>query len=294
MQRWPAVPTAANTIARTASSRSADRRHDHRVVAAQLEQRAAEARRDRAADRAAHARRAGGRDQRRRADRRPAPRPTSRAAEHHGSRGPSGTSPKLLRAARARQSAGSASAVSGVFSDGFHTTASPQTSASAAFHAHTATGKLNALMTPTTPERMPGLHHAVAGPLGGDGEAVELARQADGEVADVDHLLHLAQALLRGSCRPRSVTRRPSACLVRAQLLAEQADQLAALRRRHQAPGEERGVGGGDRGSRLLRAVSRTRASSAPSIGERAARAPPRVAAAGTPSFSRRLSMSMP
>ena len=44
-----------------------------------------------------------------------------------------------------------ASAVSGVFSDGFHTTLSPQTSASAAFHDHTATGKLNAEMTPTTP-----------------------------------------------------------------------------------------------------------------------------------------------
>jgi hypothetical protein len=44
-----------------------------------------------------------------------------------------------------------ASAVSGVFSDGFHTTVLPQTTASAAFHAHTAAGKLKALMTPTTP-----------------------------------------------------------------------------------------------------------------------------------------------
>jgi hypothetical protein len=53
-------------------------------------------------------------------------------------------------AARAN-SAWVASAVSGVFSDGFHTHGSPQTSASAAFHAHTATGKLKAEMTPTTP-----------------------------------------------------------------------------------------------------------------------------------------------
>ena len=52
---------------------------------------------------------------------------------------------------RPRSSAWQASAVSGVFSDGFHTTASPQTSASAAFHDHTATGKLNALMIATTP-----------------------------------------------------------------------------------------------------------------------------------------------
>ena len=44
-----------------------------------------------------------------------------------------------------------ASAVSGVFSDGFQTTGSPQTSASAAFHDQTATGKLKAEMTPTTP-----------------------------------------------------------------------------------------------------------------------------------------------
>ena len=45
----------------------------------------------------------------------------------------------------------SASAVSGVFSDGFHSTVSPQTRASAAFQAQTAIGKLNAVMTPTGP-----------------------------------------------------------------------------------------------------------------------------------------------
>src|SRR5216684_2844700 len=42
-------------------------------------------------------------------------------------------------------------AVSGVFSDGFQTVASPQTAASAAFHDQTATGKLNAVITATTP-----------------------------------------------------------------------------------------------------------------------------------------------
>ena len=31
--------------------------------------------------------------------------------------------------------------------------------------------------------------------LGSDGETVQLAREADGEVADVDHLLHFAEAL---------------------------------------------------------------------------------------------------
>src|SRR2546430_13659273 len=45
-------------------------------------------------------------------------------------------------------------AVSGVFSEGFQTVASPQTAASAAFHDHTATGKLNAVITATTPSEI--------------------------------------------------------------------------------------------------------------------------------------------
>ena len=44
-----------------------------------------------------------------------------------------------------------ASATSGVLSDGFQMTGLPQTKASAAFHAHTATGKLKAVMTPHGP-----------------------------------------------------------------------------------------------------------------------------------------------
>ena len=44
-----------------------------------------------------------------------------------------------------------ASAVSGVFSDGFQTTELPHTSARAVFHDQTATGKLKAEITPTTP-----------------------------------------------------------------------------------------------------------------------------------------------
>ncbi len=44
-----------------------------------------------------------------------------------------------------------ATAQSGVGSAGFQTTGSPQTAAIAAFHAQTATGKLNAVMTPTGP-----------------------------------------------------------------------------------------------------------------------------------------------
>jgi hypothetical protein len=86
-------------------------------------------------------------------------------------------------------------AVSGVFEEGFQTTGSPHTAAIAAFHAQTATGKLNAVMTPDRPERVPLLVHAVQRSLAVHREAVELAREADGEVADVDHLLHLAEPL---------------------------------------------------------------------------------------------------
>ena len=43
-------------------------------------------------------------------------------------------------------------------------------------------------------QRLPGFHHAVAGTLAGNGQAMELARQAHGKVADVDHLLYFVQA----------------------------------------------------------------------------------------------------
>ena len=88
-----------------------------------------------------------------------------------------------------------ATAVSGVRGDGFQTIVSPQTAAIMAFQAQTATGKLNAVMIADRPERVPLLDHPVPGPLAGDRQAVELARQADGEVAHVDHLLDLALAL---------------------------------------------------------------------------------------------------
>ncbi|MNZ71074.1 hypothetical protein D3C78_894290 [compost metagenome] len=82
----------------------------------------------------------------------------------------------------------------------------------------------------------------VAGTLGGDGQAVELARQADGEVADVDHFLHFAQAFL-GDLAGLPGHQLAQLRLARAQLLAEQAHQFAPPGRRHLAPGVE-GVGG--------------------------------------------------
>ena len=62
-------------------------------------------------------------------------------------------------------------AVSGVGSAGFQITVSPQTAAIAAFHDHTATGKLNAVITPTGPSgchcsiiRWPGRSEAMVRP----------------------------------------------------------------------------------------------------------------------------------
>ena len=56
-----------------------------------------------------------------------------------------------LRAGPARRSCVQAMAVSGVLVEGFQSTVSPQTRARAVFQLQTATGKLKAVMTPTTP-----------------------------------------------------------------------------------------------------------------------------------------------
>jgi hypothetical protein len=78
----------------------------------------------------------------------------------------------------------------------------------------------------------------MAGTLGRDGEAVELAREADGKIADVDHLLHFAEPFLQDLA---GLDRDEAAefGLVRAQRFAEQPHQLAAPRRGHDAPSEK-------------------------------------------------------
>ena len=101
-------------------------------------------------------------------------------------------------------------------------------------------------------ERMPGFHHAVAGTLGGDGQTVELARQADGEIADVDHFLDFAEAFGR-DLADFDGDQAAEIGLGGAQFLAEQADQFAALRRRHHAPDAEGFVGLFDRGGGFRR-----------------------------------------
>ena len=96
-------------------------------------------------------------------------------------------------------------------------------------------------------ERVPGLHHAVAGPLGGDGEAVELAREAEGEVADVDHLLHFAAALLEdlAGLEGHQAAER---VLGGTELLAEEPHELAAPGCGYRAPAAESRFRFGDLG----------------------------------------------
>src|SRR5580698_9683757 len=45
------------------------------------------------------------------------------------------------------------------------------------------------------PQRMPLFIHAMAGALAVHGKSIELTRETDGEIGDVDHFLHLAQTL---------------------------------------------------------------------------------------------------
>ena len=87
-------------------------------------------------------------------------------------------------------------------------------------------------------QRVPGFHHAVAGALGGNGQAVELARQAHGKVADVDHLLHFAQAF-GGNLARFQGHQAAQVGLGGAQFLAQQANQFTPARCGHRAPGSE-------------------------------------------------------
>ncbi len=80
------------------------------------------------------------------------------------------------------------------------------------------------------------------GPLAGHGQAIELPREAHGEVADVDHLLHLARALGRYLAR---LNRHQSGeiILCRAQFFAPQPHQFAAARGGNMTPATKRSDG---------------------------------------------------
>ena len=92
---------------------------------------------------------------------------------------------------------------------------------------------------------MPGLHHAMPRPFGGDGEPVDLAREPDCEVADVDHLLHFAEPLrndlsgLEGHDRAERLLGGP-------EFVADEPHQFAPSRRRNEAPDREGAFGARD------------------------------------------------
>ena len=128
--------------------------------------------------------------------------------------------------------------------------------------------------------RWPGRSEAMVRPY-------KLARQADGEIADVDHLLHFAEAFRRRSCRPPASRARPSASFEA---------RNSSPSRRTSSPRLGAGTSRQARKAFCARSmipgmsaagVSRTRAISAPSIGERTDREPPESAAAVRPKRSR-------
>ena len=224
MQRWPAVPTAAKTTPE-GPGRGRPRGDDHGVVAAEFEERPAQppaddlGRRGRPIRQLPVAEISG-----------------SRASVGHpladvfgladaeledarGSRSASATSRDDLLHGQGRQRASRG--------EGFQTTVSPQTAATAAFQAQTATGKLKAVMIADRPERVPLLDHPVPGPLAGDRQAVKLPRQPDGEVAHVDHLLDLALPLGADLARLQG-DEQAQVGLVLAERLADPPDDLAS------------------------------------------------------------------
>ena len=146
VQRWPAVPAAEKTMPRVARSRSAD----GPTIAALLPPSSSRERPNRAATRGptsrpirvepvAESSATAGSSTR--------ARPT--AASPRTTCATSGEKPDSDSARDSRED--EASAHSGACSEGFQTTVSPHTRAMAVFHDHTATGKLNAEITPTTP-----------------------------------------------------------------------------------------------------------------------------------------------
>ena len=103
---------------------------------------------------------------------------------------------------------------------------------------------------------MPALEQMVARTFGGDRQAIQLAREADREVADVDDFLHFAQPFaedLAGLERDEF----PERLLVAAHAAREATHQFAAHRRGYGAPGEECFLRGGNPGGDDFRAIDR-------------------------------------
>ena len=231
MQRWPAVPTAPNSDGAQRQVQVGVVHHDDGVVAAQLQERAAQPSAPRVSatcrpiavepvkrdQRHARGRRPGAR-------RRSAPPPMTRLKIAGAAVRP--------RAPRLQMLLHGDGAMSGVSGEGFQSTQSPHTAAIMAFQAQTATGKLKAVMTPTDAQRMPLLVHAVAA----------AARSAwSGRRAGATGRRRSRAMSIISCTSPRpsarilpisSVTSAPSSSLCSRSSLADLAHDLAALRRR--------------------------------------------------------------
>ncbi len=83
---------------------------------------------------------------------------------------------------------------------------------------------------PHRPDGVPCFRHPVTGAFGCNRQPVQLARQTDREIADVDHLLHFAQTLGRDFTGLQR-DHRAQFVLGRAQFLAQEAHQLTTARR---------------------------------------------------------------
>jgi len=99
---------------------------------------------------------------------------------------------------------------------------------------------------------MPGFHHPVPRPLGGDGKAVKLAGKPDREVAYVDHFLDLATAFGE-DLSAFMADQAAEPVFLFAENLPENPNQLASARRRDHPPGKEGVVGAADRGGDAVR-----------------------------------------
>ena len=243
------------------------RRRDHRgVVAAELEQAAVRA----GPRRGARPRRPSAltrwRSRARRRGCRSAPAPASASAITSWC-SPAGA--PALRRRRGRARAAHASDVSGVIGEGFQTTLSPHTSATRGVPRPDGGREVERRDHGHDTERVPGLHQPVVGSLGRHRAPVELARQPDREVADVDHLLNLAERLGRdlpgldrdqlgdvglvlASSAPKRLTSAPRTGAGTVRQLANAA------------------LGRGDRGLDLAAPAAGTSNRSSPVIGERA------------------------
>ena len=227
MQRWPAVPTAEKRTPRTTRSRSAL----GATIAALLPPSSSSERPSRAAMRGASslpiavepvAETSGTRGSSASCTARSAPPITSSAS-------PSGTPPKRSAARSKQRHAGERGQRRALGRLPDHGVAADERERGVP--APDGDREVEGADHGDRAERMPRLGEAVAGALRRDRAAVELPREADGEVADVDHLLHLAEPLLR-DLPDLERDERAERLLLAAQLLAEQAHELAAVRRR--------------------------------------------------------------